>query len=171
MSGAKMTNGERRDFAALFAEAAHSEDFDFELKAQEVAVNLSALMLHAGQTRADLARSLGWKPARVTKVLGGEENLTLRTLHAIYKALGYTFDVVPRAEGQRAPIQPWQRFSFGTARIVTTDIKLEETPIVGAAATRVDESWSKWASNGPTDSYKLDFSAANTDQYNAALAS
>src|SRR5580698_7613690 len=87
-----------KGLTALLAEASRSEDFAFEMKAQEIAVNLTSLLLHAGMTKADLARRLDWTPGRVSKVLGGEENLTLRTLHAVYGALGYTFDVVPRLE-------------------------------------------------------------------------
>ena len=171
MSAAKSTTSTRRDLAALLAEAAQSEDFDFELKAQEVAVNLSSLMLHAGWTRADLARSLNWKPARVSKVLGGEENLTLRTLYAVYKAFGYTFDVVPRTESERVPMQPWQRFSFDTAHVVSRDIKLEERPTVASQGCRPEDSWPEWFSHSQKNFYKLDFIAANTDQYDAALAS
>ena len=44
-------------------------------------------------TRADLAARMGVSPGRVSQILGGGENLTLRTLHALSKALGARFDV------------------------------------------------------------------------------
>ncbi|REG60848.1 helix-turn-helix protein [Paraburkholderia sp. BL6669N2] len=171
MSAAKSTTSTHRDLALLLAEAAQAEDFDFELKAQEVAVNLSSLMMHAGWTRADLARSLDWKPARVSKVLGGKENLTLRTLYAIFKVLGYTFDVVPRAESERAPTQPWQHFSFDNKHVVSRGMKLKEVPTVASQGRRPEDTWPEWFSHTQKNFYKVDFTAANTDYYDAALAS
>ncbi|MBT2233014.1 helix-turn-helix transcriptional regulator [Nonomuraea sp. NEAU-A123] len=39
-------------------------------------------------SRADLAASMGVSPGRVSQILSGDENLTLRTLGAVVKALG-----------------------------------------------------------------------------------
>lgn len=172
MSAAKSGASRGKDLAALLAEAVQSDEFDFELKAQEVAVNLVSLMSHAGLTRAELARALNWPAGRVTKVLGGQENLTLRTMYLIYKALGYTFDVVPRTAAERVPMQPWQRFSFDTAHVVSTDIKLHERPKVARQTGHGRKSaWARWPSDTRKNSYKLDLIAANTDQYDATLAS
>ena len=41
------------------------------------------LMQERGLTRADLAASMGVSPGRVSQILGGGENLTLRTLAAL----------------------------------------------------------------------------------------
>ncbi|MCP3722376.1 helix-turn-helix domain-containing protein [Paraburkholderia sp. CNPSo 3272] len=172
MSSRESTSSKASNLAALLAEAAQSDDFDFELKAQEVAVNLASLMLHAGLSRAALARQLNWKPARLSKVLGGEENLTLRTLYLIYKALGYTFDVVPRAEDELAPMQPWQRFSFDNEHVQTADIKLEEKPRVPSVGSRPEDAWPEWLSRSQEKySQRVDLIAANMDFYDAALAS
>lgn len=78
-----------------------------ELKAVDVAADLTLLLHHAGKTRADLARALGWSRARVTQVLSGKENLTVQTIAAVTKALGYTFDAVFRKAGASAASQPW----------------------------------------------------------------
>ncbi len=78
-----------------------------ELKAVDVAADLTLLLHHAGKTRADLARALCWSRARVTQVLSGHENLTVQTIAAVTKALGYTFDAVFRKSGAPAAIQPW----------------------------------------------------------------
>lgn len=78
-----------------------------ELKAVDVAADLTLLLHHAGKTRADLARALGWSRARVTQVLSGHENLTVQTIAAVTKALGYTFDAVFRKTGAPAAAQPW----------------------------------------------------------------
>jgi transcriptional regulator with XRE-family HTH domain len=50
-------------------------------------------MRERGLTRADLAARLGVSPGRVSQILGGGENLTLRTLAALSSALDARFDV------------------------------------------------------------------------------
>lgn len=86
--------------------AAH-EGLAEELKAVDVAADLTLLLHHAGKTRAELARALGWSRARVTQVLSGQENLTVQTIASVAKALGYTFDTVFRKVGAAAAPQPW----------------------------------------------------------------
>ena len=86
--------------------AAH-EGLAEELKAVDVAADLTLLLHHAGKSRADLARALGWSRARVTQVLSGNENLTVQTIAAVTKALGYTFDAVFRKTGASGATQPW----------------------------------------------------------------
>jgi len=51
------------------------------------------LMREHGLTRADLAARMGVSPGRVSQILGGGENLTLRTLAALATALDARFDV------------------------------------------------------------------------------
>ena len=46
-----------------------------------------------GLTRADLAARMGVSPGRVCQILGGGENLTLRTLAALSTALDARFDI------------------------------------------------------------------------------
>jgi len=46
-----------------------------------------------GLTRADLAAQMGVSPGRVSQILGGGENLTLRTLAALSRALEAHFDI------------------------------------------------------------------------------
>lgn len=46
-----------------------------------------------GLTRADLAARMGVSPGRVSQILGGTENLTLRTLVALSTALDARFDI------------------------------------------------------------------------------
>jgi transcriptional regulator with XRE-family HTH domain len=45
-----------------------------------------------GLSRADLAARMGVSPGRVSQILGGGENLTLRTLAALSTALDARFD-------------------------------------------------------------------------------
>lgn len=79
-----------------------------ELKSVDVAADLVLLLHHAGKSRAELARGLGWSRARVTQVLSGRENLTVQTIAAVTRALGYTFDTVFRKSAEAAPVQPWE---------------------------------------------------------------
>jgi transcriptional regulator with XRE-family HTH domain len=51
------------------------------------------LMTERGLTRADLAARMGVSPGRVSQILGGNENLTLRTLAALAAALDARFDI------------------------------------------------------------------------------
>lgn len=44
-------------------------------------------------SRADLAQSMGVSAGRVSQILSGDENLTLRTLSAVVEALGAEFEV------------------------------------------------------------------------------
>jgi transcriptional regulator with XRE-family HTH domain len=78
-----------------------------EIKVVDVAADLTLLLHYAGKSRADLARALGWSRARVTQVLSGNENLTVQTIAAVTKALGYTFDAVFRKTGAPGATQPW----------------------------------------------------------------
>lgn len=93
---------------ALFGDliAAH-EGLAEELKIVDVAADLTLLLHHAGKSRADLARALGWSRARVSQVLSGQENLTVQTIAAVTQALGYTFDTVFRKTGAPEATQPW----------------------------------------------------------------
>ena len=50
-------------------------------------------MRERGLTRADLAARMGVSPGRVSQILGGGENLTLRTLAALSTALDAHFDI------------------------------------------------------------------------------
>jgi plasmid maintenance system antidote protein VapI len=50
-------------------------------------------MRERGLSRADLAARMGVSPGRVSQILGGGENLTLRTLAALAAALDARFDV------------------------------------------------------------------------------
>jgi transcriptional regulator with XRE-family HTH domain len=50
-------------------------------------------MRERGLTRADLAARMGVSPGRVSQILSGGENLTLRTLAALSTALDARFDL------------------------------------------------------------------------------
>lgn len=82
-----------KELASLWEEVSQDEDFRFELKAQEVAVNLATVVAQSGMTQKELANKLGWKTSRVSKVLHGASNLTLKTLFQVCEALDIDFDI------------------------------------------------------------------------------
>lgn len=45
-------------------------------------------------TRADLAQGMGVSPGRVSQILSGDENLTLRTLSSVLAAVGATPELI-----------------------------------------------------------------------------
>lgn len=91
----------------VWADASQDRDFLFQAKAQDTAVALSRAVSEAGMTRAELAQALGWKPSRISHVLSGAGNLTLRTIFDLTSALGLEFDLQLRKPGQTS--QPRHR--------------------------------------------------------------
>ena len=59
----------------------------------ELTNEINWLMRERGLTRADLAARMGVSPGRVSQILGGGENLTLRTLAALSTALDARFGI------------------------------------------------------------------------------
>ncbi|MCL5041534.1 MAG: helix-turn-helix domain-containing protein [Gammaproteobacteria bacterium] len=82
-----------KELASLWEESLKDEDFRFELKAQDVAVKLANAVALSGMTQKELADKLGWKTSRMSKVLHGASNLTLKTMFQVCEALGIDFDV------------------------------------------------------------------------------
>ena len=83
--------------AELWAKASEDQDFLFQLKTQDVTVTLARAVAQAGISQAQLAKKLGWNPRRVSQVLTGAGNLTLRALFDICTLLGLELDVILRA--------------------------------------------------------------------------
>jgi transcriptional regulator with XRE-family HTH domain len=48
-------------------------------------------------SRADLAQAMGVSPGRVSQILSGDENLTLRTLSSVAAALGAEIELALHA--------------------------------------------------------------------------
>ena len=80
----------------------------FELKKDQMGAQMGALMAFSGKTRSELMESLGWKKSRVSNVLSGRCNLTIKTVWDFASALDFDFDVVFHAKGNSPQIQPWQ---------------------------------------------------------------
>lgn len=77
------------------------------IQMESIATDLVFLLKHSGLSRSQLASKLDWKKSRVTKVLSGDENLTIKTITSVAECLGYGFDVVFYNEKYDQPKQPW----------------------------------------------------------------
>lgn len=72
-----------------FREAENTPEYQFEKAVVDLTEQLCEIMEAKGISRADLARQLGKSRAWVTKVLRGDQNLTLKTITDIFWELGY----------------------------------------------------------------------------------
>jgi transcriptional regulator with XRE-family HTH domain len=60
---------------------------------QEICDEITWYMREHKVTRADLAGAMGVSPGRVSQILSGGENLTLRTLGSVVTALGARLEI------------------------------------------------------------------------------
>jgi transcriptional regulator with XRE-family HTH domain len=67
-----------------------------ELKAVDVAADLTLLLHGTGISREDLARRLGWSDDFLSQFLSGQDNMSIQAITRVARALGYTFDLVFR---------------------------------------------------------------------------
>ena len=67
-----------------------------ELKAVDVAADLTLLLHDSGISRKDLARRLGWSDDVLSQFLSGENSMSIQAIARVARALGYTFDLVFR---------------------------------------------------------------------------
>lgn len=80
----------------------------FEFKKSYLSTQLAALASFSGKSRAELAEGLGWKKSRVSKVLSGDCNFTIKTVWEFVSYCGFDFDIQFLAAGAIRPKQPWQ---------------------------------------------------------------
>jgi transcriptional regulator with XRE-family HTH domain len=80
------------DLLSAFKEAENTADYQLETVVIDLTEQICEIMEAKGISRADLARKLGKSRAWVTKVLRGDQNLTLKTVVDIFWELGYTID-------------------------------------------------------------------------------
>lgn len=105
-------NVSKINMAELWNEATSDIDYRFEIKAQNVAIELVRAVNELGLTQAQLATKLGWKPSRVSRILHGATNVTLRTLFELTEAIGLEFDIIYRHVEQRRAAQPWEKHAL-----------------------------------------------------------
>lgn len=81
----------------------------FFAKKNAVANELLALISHENTSRKELSEKLKWAPSRLSKVLSGEQNLTVKTITAISLALGYDFSIYFHKIYKKEMVQPWEK--------------------------------------------------------------
>lgn len=94
--------------ADLWGDEADGRDWWLENKRDDVAITLTGMLENRTISFSDLARLIGWKPSRVSRVLSGRENLTINTIAEIVRAADFDFDLVVRPKGARRSFQPWE---------------------------------------------------------------
>lgn len=62
--------------------------------ARQATASLAGLLAERGMTRKDLADRMGVSPGRVSQILSGGENLTLRSLAAVAECLDAQVEIV-----------------------------------------------------------------------------
>jgi len=103
----KTGQSKKENYRALFFDLEELEPFD--IKKEELAAQLSALLSHSKLTRAQYSIKSGWKKSRVTNILNGRGNLTFKTIWEFARNLGYETDVIFRSPKETYAKQPWQK--------------------------------------------------------------
>ncbi|WP_051927259.1 helix-turn-helix domain-containing protein [Streptomyces durhamensis] len=70
--------------------------------ARQATASLAGLLTGLGKTRSDLAASMGVSPGRVSQIMSGDANLTVRTLAAVAEALDADVQITFRARARSA---------------------------------------------------------------------
>ncbi|MBI2767624.1 MAG: helix-turn-helix transcriptional regulator [Chloroflexi bacterium] len=85
-------------------------DYQFELLVIEIGEAIVARMKELGLNRSQLAERMGVSRARVTQVLRGSDNLTLKTLVAVAHALdaSFTTRLSPRSVMGSGNVTAWR---------------------------------------------------------------
>jgi DNA-binding Xre family transcriptional regulator len=86
--------------------SASADRFEYEMARlpRDVTTAITWFMKENRVSQADLAKELKVTPGRVSQILSGDENLTLRTLAAVCVALDAHFDV--DLVSNNVPVQP-----------------------------------------------------------------
>ena len=101
-----------------------------EIQMELVASSLVSLLKHNGSSRAQLAGKLDCKRNRVTRILSGDENLTLKTITSVAEALGYAFDVVFYNKDYPKPKQPWTIDKENRKITISENINISKPKII-----------------------------------------
>lgn len=99
-----LSNGEPQ-VDELFPDLPPEDPFD--VKKFELAADLAALMVYANETRASMANHLSVNKSRITSILSGRQNLTIKVIWDFCSALDYDFDIVFRRFEMHHRPQPW----------------------------------------------------------------
>jgi len=79
----------------------------FEFDKISWAASLCSALAHKKISRSDLASTIGYSRGRITKILSGDENLTLKTISTLSEALGLGVELSFINEHNIKASQPW----------------------------------------------------------------
>ncbi|HQW51118.1 MAG TPA: helix-turn-helix transcriptional regulator [Tepidiformaceae bacterium] len=101
-----------------FQEYQDDPEYLFELASLAIAEEIVARMESLGLNRRQLAKRLGVSAPRVTQLLAGDDNLTLKTLTAVAAALDATVSVTfaPRTSARKVVPSDWTAWITGPRR-------------------------------------------------------
>ena len=91
-----MTDEEKRDIDF------RRENREWLAISERLALKLRRILRTEGISQNELATRMGVTPAQVTKILSGKENLGLKTISKIERAIGQTLIEVPSDESRRS---------------------------------------------------------------------
>ncbi|GHI04182.1 hypothetical protein AQI88_35405 [Streptomyces cellostaticus] len=70
--------------------------------ARQATASLAGLLAGLGKSRSDLAKAMGVSPGRISQIMSGDANLTVRTLAAVAEALDADVQITFCARPQSA---------------------------------------------------------------------
>jgi transcriptional regulator with XRE-family HTH domain len=114
-----LSTEKEEDFYDLFAELDELDPFD--VKKEELAAQLAALLSHADINRTEFAAICKWKKSRVTNLLSGDANPTFKTLWEFAKCLGYEADINFRHPNKALTKQPWHIEKLEVRQTITLE--------------------------------------------------
>lgn len=86
-----------------------SDQDPVDIKKTAIASDFCSLIHYAELSRTELADKLDWKKSRLSKVLNGNENLTIKTMVELSQAIGYDFDINFHLSEVHRCLQPWEQ--------------------------------------------------------------
>lgn len=82
-----------RDFTELMGRARDNNEYWEALVQNKIALQLSKILSRRGMSQTEFARVAGVSPAYVSRVLGGNENLSIKTLVKLTRSIGASLNV------------------------------------------------------------------------------
>ncbi len=103
----KITHSKEKDsLAEAFAHSISSVESQVEIQKLSIVEELLQHMKREGINRSELAERMGVGPSRITKMLSGDENLTIDTLVRAGRAVGADLIQTFVPQGQKGRWQP-----------------------------------------------------------------
>lgn len=80
-------------FNELMSKARQGNEYWESLVQNKIAIQISNILSCKGLSQADFAKVAGVSPAYISRVLGGNENLSIKTMVKLTRAIGASLDV------------------------------------------------------------------------------